>query len=482
MTDHLQLRLRYALLKGTERESRFVDDVETGLKCNCVCPCCGKEVVAKNQGKKKEHHFAHTKGADCAGARMTALHMLAQNVLEEKKQVLLPPYNGTYYQNDPILKTFDHIDLEETCKNEDSTRRPDCIGYNEGKAQNLWIEIYCRHKIDDAKKEDIINRKQYCIEIDFSDLLNTNYSKEDVEYRLIEDCTHSKWICCPIWDAEEERERLKQQRIEEEERRKELERKKAAQEHDAYLETLATTWRTIPDQSVVDAIIKEIKAAPYGYDSCMYDHLVPYDMWATEYKDFPRNEYGLQVFNCLIHFYFKNIRLNNRIHNRWKLLDKPMWNLLAQKKHTEEENILLEYMVAIWALNLLNNHERYNDSDSELAKKFANSTNVRKSLIEIMSRGRNKDYYLQDEVRESIQKEYETKEDGETIIQVFQVCYPIRSKPTFEHNLTNAFNTERVLYGFDKELDEINISEAEAWAELNRKFKEQEELQNNKQP
>lgn len=26
MTDHLQLRLRYALLKGTERESRFVEE------------------------------------------------------------------------------------------------------------------------------------------------------------------------------------------------------------------------------------------------------------------------------------------------------------------------------------------------------------------------------------------------------------------------------------------------------------------------
>lgn len=85
---HPQLRLRYALLKDTDRELRFVDAVETGLKCNCVCPCCGKEVIAKNQGKKKEHHFAHAQGADCTGARMTALHMLAQNVLaRDKKEI-----------------------------------------------------------------------------------------------------------------------------------------------------------------------------------------------------------------------------------------------------------------------------------------------------------------------------------------------------------------------------------------------------------
>lgn len=226
MTDHTQLRLRYALLKGTERESRFVDEVENGLNCNCVCPCCGKDVVAKNKGKKNEHHFAHTKGADCAGARMTALHMLAQNILSEKKQVLLPPYNGTYYHKGPKLKTFDHVDLEETCKNEDSTRRPDCIGYNDGKSEKLWIEIYCRHKIDDVKKADIINRKQYCIEIDFSDLLNSNYSKEDVEHRLIEDCSHSEWICCPIYDKINEDSMAKVMQDEEDKRRRDEENRK----------------------------------------------------------------------------------------------------------------------------------------------------------------------------------------------------------------------------------------------------------------
>ena len=489
---HPQLRLRYALLKGTDRESRFVDDVETGLKCNCVCPCCGKEVVAKNQGKKKEHHFAHTKGADCVGARMTALHMLAQNVLEEKKQVLLPPYNGIFCKKDSILKTFDHIELEETCKNEDSTRRPDCIGYNEGKTQNLWIEIYCRHKIDDAKKEDIINRKQYCVEIDFSDLLKTNYSREDVEYRLIEDCTHSKWICCPAWDDLEESGRLKeeakvreQRKRDAEERQKEIEKIKAKEEHKEYLAQLADMWRSESDQTVVNSIIKEIRSNPYpnyaADERCVYDYLVPWAAWARECTNFPRNDYGLQVFNCLIRYYYNKIKLDDRRHTRWKVLDSPMWTLINQKDRTDEENVLLEYMIVIWAINLLNNHKRFSDPNSELAKIFSKNANVRKGLIKIMLRGGDRSCFLEEEGRKQIIKEYEGKEDGETITQVFQICFPIETRKSVERSQQNTLNESNQFYGHDKILAERHMTETEAWAELNRIIKEQENDRKNNQ-
>lgn len=78
----------YQLLKyGLDKETNslvFIDNVPNGNACGCICPNCKYELVAKNGGLKKEHHFAHThthtSGADCPGARMTALHMLAQEV------------------------------------------------------------------------------------------------------------------------------------------------------------------------------------------------------------------------------------------------------------------------------------------------------------------------------------------------------------------------------------------------------------------
>lgn len=232
---HPQLRLRYALLKSTSHESCFVDDVPNGLKCNCICPHCRKDLIAKNNpNNKRESHFAHTSGADCPGARMSSLHMLAQNILAETKQVMLPEYKGKYYHHDAELKTFDRITKEEICRHEDSTRRPDCIGYNESTGASIWIEIYCRHKIDETKKAEIRKQQQYCIEIDFSDLLNTDFSEEDVRNRLL-DVSHREWICCPVWDKEEESKRteVEAEMQAEEEYRKRVEeeyRKMAAEE------------------------------------------------------------------------------------------------------------------------------------------------------------------------------------------------------------------------------------------------------------
>lgn len=55
-----------------------VDDVPTGLKCGCRCPCCDEKLEAKNAGKKREHHFAHASGCECSGAYESMLHLLAK--------------------------------------------------------------------------------------------------------------------------------------------------------------------------------------------------------------------------------------------------------------------------------------------------------------------------------------------------------------------------------------------------------------------
>ena len=77
--------LRYAINSSNELVS--IEDVPNGISCQCFCPKCKEPLVAKNAGIKKEHHFAHCSGADCPGAAMTALHLLAQKAFQQTTQI-----------------------------------------------------------------------------------------------------------------------------------------------------------------------------------------------------------------------------------------------------------------------------------------------------------------------------------------------------------------------------------------------------------
>ena len=56
-----QLNLITALKDGA---ITHVKDVDSGLKCGCVCPACGEPLVAR-KGTKIMHHFAHKAGHNC---------------------------------------------------------------------------------------------------------------------------------------------------------------------------------------------------------------------------------------------------------------------------------------------------------------------------------------------------------------------------------------------------------------------------------
>ncbi|PSR11847.1 MAG: hypothetical protein DA408_02510 [Bacteroidetes bacterium] len=79
-------------LQFARQADRWVSirDVSSGLACDCRCPACGGRLLAK-KGRRQQHHFAHYRGIDCAGALETALHQLAKDAIVEKKGLLVPP-------------------------------------------------------------------------------------------------------------------------------------------------------------------------------------------------------------------------------------------------------------------------------------------------------------------------------------------------------------------------------------------------------
>ena len=114
-----------------------IDDVDNGLSCNCVCPCCGEKMIAKNGGKIKDHHFAHSSGTDCIGYKETLLHIWSKQIIEEYKTFTIPQYKSVSKQI--LIKSkkinFDSVEIEQ--RNDTKLFQPDIVGVTK---DNIAIE------------------------------------------------------------------------------------------------------------------------------------------------------------------------------------------------------------------------------------------------------------------------------------------------------------------------------------------------------
>lgn len=80
-TNHRAHLLTYAIARSGHIVN--IEEVSNGLACSCTCPACKEPLVAKNQGDKRVHHFAHQSGAECELAYETMMHRLAKQRVQE---------------------------------------------------------------------------------------------------------------------------------------------------------------------------------------------------------------------------------------------------------------------------------------------------------------------------------------------------------------------------------------------------------------
>lgn len=182
-------------------------DVESGLACECVCPGCGALLVAK-KGNEKRWHFSHVNvrpGESCAES---AIHAAAKQVLLEHGELVAPEFaidvaartvNGLELYEKEILSPvrrirFDRAEPEVTI----GDLRPDVVGYR-GERQ-LLVEMYFRHRVDQAKRDKLIRLGLPALEIDLSDL-DAGTGFEPLVERVINSVLDKEWLVYPQSDA-----------------------------------------------------------------------------------------------------------------------------------------------------------------------------------------------------------------------------------------------------------------------------------------
>lgn len=164
-------------------KSVYIDDVPNGKKCGCVCKECKGELVAKNGGKIKAHHFAHASGTDSFKCSQTALHLLAKEIIAEERRV------PAFVDGNISFVSVASVEQEKNL----GDIRPDLYAEHDGKP--LAVEIFVSHAVDDAKFAKIQERRLTTFEINLSEL---DFETKDDVRRAIYDVKNVR----PVYDEQ----------------------------------------------------------------------------------------------------------------------------------------------------------------------------------------------------------------------------------------------------------------------------------------
>lgn len=175
-----ELPLTYAL--DASGKMVCINDVKRGLECNCRCPKCNALLEAKLGYGGRIAHFAHSKESVCHGAYMSALHKLAEQIIEEEKAVMAPAYMSF----DKRKLIFSKVEVEK--RNDRKDLQPDIVGVTNDNLR--WaIEIRNTNEIKDNKKVKLKESDITCLEIDVREQV-----LEELKSFLLDSTKNREWI------------------------------------------------------------------------------------------------------------------------------------------------------------------------------------------------------------------------------------------------------------------------------------------------
>ncbi|MBR2742049.1 MAG: hypothetical protein IKD89_00495 [Clostridia bacterium] len=236
------IKLSYGIRDGKIVHIDEIGADSRGEKCNCICPVCHKELVAK-LGEVRQHHFAHKANYVCNDlkAQQTALHLLAKEIIKESNEIALPGWSisideivgderGTIIaledENElPAypegIYKYDTVEIEKRLEGIVA----DAFIHIDNKP--CIIEIAVTNFVDEEKKKKAEKHNIAMIEIDLSRLVKEKHTKGDVTEAVLRDNDNREWIYNP-----KRMRRLKEKKAEFEKKKTEFDKIKKQRERD----------------------------------------------------------------------------------------------------------------------------------------------------------------------------------------------------------------------------------------------------------
>jgi hypothetical protein len=175
-------------LDKNDHTIKLIEDLleeNRGLKCNCICPECKTELVAR-MGTKTVWHFAHHRGDERNKCQETALHLLGKYVLSKLDYFQTIDFTAKRYSSNDLLgrncieeKEANPLGMQIKLITSQLEKSLDTVRsdvFSEAKYENIVMcinfEIKVWHRIDDEKEAKLKALDINTIEIDISSLLS----------------------------------------------------------------------------------------------------------------------------------------------------------------------------------------------------------------------------------------------------------------------------------------------------------------------
>lgn len=182
-----------------EDELLHISQVDRGLKCNCRCPGCKAELVAK-KGEVNAHYFAHRAKSDCTYKPETAIHDYAKRLIAQQLAFTTPALHVIVKDDnyglwvEESLPGKDHTVLSGDLELGYMEVVPDVQLLTDGGL--LFVEIAVTHFIDRDKRSKLRRYGIPTVEIDLSSIA-LDAPIEEIDQSVLSRMSLRKWAFHP---------------------------------------------------------------------------------------------------------------------------------------------------------------------------------------------------------------------------------------------------------------------------------------------
>ena len=185
-------KMTFALKEGKLVD---IDSVDNGLACGCKCLACDADLVARNNGVVREHHFAHRGGKEPSSGYDKSIVSLTGDVINKSGKLFLPPLSiqNSNESKEIVKKGF----LFEYC-NVDVLDRREAKGggyytlllLTDKKGNKLEVIVSCGVKTKSEYVLGTFENSRIEIMLDTVEI----YKLEDLNKILTDGILNSQWI------------------------------------------------------------------------------------------------------------------------------------------------------------------------------------------------------------------------------------------------------------------------------------------------